>query len=199
MIIMMKNICYNVLFFLLLGLVSCDGDNKKVDFSIDGEWEVYERRVVIREDASSSKDEIAEWGKELTKDLNRGGVYLYNFGDVVSGAANRYEFSEKQFPLKEDGTYDKDEIFPNMLFNSGTYIREEQVLKTTITVGVFDNWQTDFIIKDLNKEHLMFVQELDAEDLGLLYYLYLGYTRSDIDKSVKAQMITKAKRLKNKD
>lgn len=196
--IMIKKVFNIALLILpLLGLMSCDGNNETREVSLYGEWEVYERRVEIYEDATSTKEQMTAWSKELTDELNKEGVYVYNFGDLVAGAADRYEFTEKQFPLDENGNYDKDEIYPNMLYNSGTYIRKGNTMNVIVTLGVFDNWITDFLIKDLNKVHFMFVQEFDAESLGELYNLYLGYTRSDIDKSVKARMITKARRFKN--
>lgn len=162
---------------------SCDDSKDDVPYYSEiGEWVIYERRIECtgsdEESNIKAKKEQDLMNAEFKKQLNTTNC-TYEFSLFASELEPNY--LEKLLKKESDGGK----------ILSGNYQRKVQTMTATIAQGPFGNWKTDLVISDLNNDFIMVTQDLDADDLYILYYIYFDGGRK-FDPKIKAQMITKA-------
>lgn len=175
---------YLTLFLLpIVFFTSCDdGKDDLPYYSEIGEWVVYERRIEC-----TGSDEESNIKAKKEQDLMNA-----EFKKQLSTTNCTYEFSTFSSEL-EPNYYEyllKKESEGGKII-SGNYERKLQTMTTVIAQGPFGNWGTDIVIGDLNKDFIMLTQNLDSDDLYIMYYLYFGGGRK-FDPKIKAQLVTKA-------
>ncbi len=167
----------------LVAFISCDDTKDDIPYYSElGEWVVYERRIECtgsdEESNIKAKKEQDVMNAEFKKQLKTTNC-TYEFSTFTSQLEPNYY----EYLMKKESEGGK--------ILSGNYERKMEAMTAVIAQGPFGNWRTNMVISDLNKDFMMLTQDLDSDDLYILYYLYFGGGRK-FDPRIKAKMVTKA-------
>lgn len=176
---------------LSFGLSSCS-KSEEPDFELHGEWIITVKQIKcfgVGDAENEAKAEQSLLQKEFNKNMLTS-TYIYTFGDIYDTANEQYFYSEDLYknlsgttPLTAKPSYLSERSI------SGYYERDGSRL--IVSAGRrFTN-----IIEDLNKDYLMFVEELNAQDIEAIYKTYFSINRK-IDPTITGTLTTKAVRVK---